>query len=55
MNDVLDGILSFNDQLARILRINQRDEQQSRLMYLMEFMKHGNFNVSSRPSLIGCL
>lgn len=47
MNDVVEGRQPFDDELANILRIDRSDERECRLMYLMEFMKHGNFNVSS--------
>lgn len=46
MNEVVEGRQQFDDELAGLLQIAQYDERQSRLMYLMEFMKHGNFNVS---------
>lgn len=45
MSDVLDGTTQWDRELARRLNIDIYDATRSHLMYLMEYMKHGNLNV----------
>lgn len=45
MADCLEGLETWDHQFAQILGIDETNEEDSTLLYLMEFMSHGNFNV----------